>query len=187
VDSKQNPVSIALVSAPCGIAFVMYISGSILKKNKEIPFFMKESIQIENENQYSEGIVGETDFNPRVLIVDDDVAVRSILSRFLEHEGFQTIVAKDGLEGVELARRYSPDLVIMDVVMPRMNGLQAASLIKYYKPSSDTPLVFLTAKDSAEEIAVAQKARADVYITKPFDARQVTEIVKELLAVPELM
>lgn len=131
--------------------------------------------------------MGEFDFNPKILIVDDDVAVRSILTRFLEHEGFKTMVAKDGLEGVELARRHSPDLVIMDVVMPRMNGLQAASLIKYYKPSSDTPLIFLTAKDAEEEIAVAQKARADVYITKPFDARQVTEVVKELLSVPELI
>ena len=118
----------------------------------------------------------------KILIVDDDVGIRMLLSKFLQRQGFETLVAEDGLEGVELAKKNHPDLIMLDVVMPRMDGLTAARLIKFYKPLSEVPIVFLTAKDADKEIELAQEARAEVYITKPFDVRQVIEVVKELLS-----
>ena len=71
---------------------------------------------------------------------------------------------------------------MLDVVMPRMDGLTAARLIKFYKPLSEVPIIFLTAKDADKEIELAQEARVEVYITKPFDVRKVIEVVKELLS-----
>ena len=118
----------------------------------------------------------------KILIVDDDVGIRMILSKFLQRQGFETLVAEDGLEGVELAKKNHPDLIMLDVVMPRMDGLTAARLIKFYKPLSEVPIVFLTAKDADKEIELAQTVRAEVYITKPFDVRKVIEVVKELLS-----
>ena len=118
----------------------------------------------------------------KILIVDDDVGIRMLLAKFLQRQGFETIVAEDGLEGVELAKKHHPDLIMLDVVMPRMDGLTAARLIKFYKPLSEVPIVFLTAKDADKEIELAQEARAEVYITKPFDVRKVIEVVKELLS-----
>lgn len=118
---------------------------------------------------------------PKVLIVDDDAGIRRLLATFLDREGYQTIQAEDGLEGVDLAKKNHPDLIILDVVMPKMDGLTAARLIKFYKPLSQVPLVFLTAKDAEKEIELAQEARAEVYITKPFDVRQVITVVKDLV------
>jgi len=121
----------------------------------------------------------------KILIVDDDVGIRKLLSRFLEREGYKVIEAENGLEGVEIAKKNHPDLIVMDVVMPRMDGLTAARLIKFYKPLSEVPIVFLTAKDAEKEIELAEAARADVYITKPFDVHQVIEVVGEILSSEE--
>jgi len=118
----------------------------------------------------------------KVLIVDDDLGIRMLLSKYLQREGFETLLAEDGLEGVELAKKNHPDLIMLDVVMPRMDGLTAARLIKFYKPLSKVPIVFLTAKDANKEIELAQETWAEVYITKPFDVRQVIEVVEELLS-----
>jgi len=118
----------------------------------------------------------------RILIVDDDPGIRMLLSRFLERYGFETILAEDGLQGQEFAKKYHPDLIIFDVVMPRMDGLTAARLVKAYKPLNSVPIIFLTAKDADKEIKLAQEARAAVYITKPFEVHEVIEVVKELLA-----
>ncbi|HDQ44066.1 MAG TPA: response regulator [bacterium] len=117
----------------------------------------------------------------KILIVDDDPGIRRLLSKFLEREGFITLQAEDGLEGVEMAKKEEPALIVLDVVMPRMDGLTAARLIKFYKPLSEVPIVFLTAKDADKEIELAQEARAEAYITKPFDIRQVIQVIKDLI------
>lgn len=116
----------------------------------------------------------------KVLIVDDDSGIRKLLGRFLEREGFITLEAENGLDGVETAKKETPDLIIMDVMMPQMDGLTAARLIKFYKPLSQVPIIFLTAKDEEKEIELAEETRAEAYITKPFDVRQVIEVVKSL-------
>jgi CheY-like chemotaxis protein len=118
----------------------------------------------------------------KVLIVDDDPGIRMLLSKFLQREGYETIMAQNGLEGVEFAKKHQPNLIIMDVVMPQMDGLTAARLIKFYKPLSDVPILFLTAKDAEKEIELAQEVRAEVYITKPFDVRQIINVVRETLS-----
>ena len=117
----------------------------------------------------------------KILIVDDDIGIRMVLSKFLEREGFEIIAAEDGLEGVELAKKNHPDLIILDVVMPRMDGLTAARLIKFYKPLVDVPIIFLTGHYAEKAIELAEEARAEVYITKPFDVHQVIDVVKEVL------
>ena len=99
---------------------------------------------------------------PSILIVDDDIGIRMLLSKFLQREGFETLLAEDGLEGLELAKKNHPDLIILDVVMPRMDGLTTARLIKFYKPLTEVPIIFLTAKDAEKEIELAKEARAEV-------------------------
>jgi CheY-like chemotaxis protein len=121
----------------------------------------------------------ERELSIKILIVDDDPGIRMLLSKFLQREGYETVMAENGLEGVELAKKQQPDIIIMDVVMPQMDGLTAARLIKFYKPLSEVPILFLTAKDANKEIELAQEVRAEVYITKPFDVRQVIQVVKE--------
>ena len=118
----------------------------------------------------------------KILIVDDDLGIRTLLSRFLKSQGFETILAEDGLAGVEIAKKFHPDLIILDVVMPRMDGFRAARLIKFYKPLMNIPIVFLTARNTANEIEMAQKTRAEAYITKPFEVHQILLIINKLLS-----
>lgn len=117
----------------------------------------------------------------KILIVDDDSGIRMLLSKFLEREGFDILIAEDGLKGVDEAKANHPDLIILDVIMPRMDGLTAARLIKFYKPLQDVPIIFLTAKDAEKDIELAEEVNAEVYITKPFDVHQVIKVVKEIL------
>ena len=118
----------------------------------------------------------------KVLIVDDDSAIRGLLSKYFERQGYEPVLAQDGLEAVEIAKKTHPDLIILDVVMPRMDGFRTARLIKCYKPLSGIPIVFLTAKDAEKEIDLARQARVEAYITKPFDVHQVFRVVEELLS-----
>jgi len=113
------------------------------------------------------------------------MGIRMLLSKFLQRKGYEILLAEDGLQGVEMAKKNHPDLIVLDVVMPRMDGLTAARLIKFYKPMAEVPIIFLTAKDAAKEIELAQEARAEVYITKPFDVHQVIDVVKDLLPAEE--
>jgi len=117
----------------------------------------------------------------KILIIDDDPGIRMLLSKFLEREGFEILMAEDGLKGVDEAKANHPDLIILDVVMPRMDGLTAARLIKFYKPLQDVPIIILTAKDADKDIELAEEVNAEVYITKPFDVHQVVKVVKEIL------
>lgn len=107
-----------------------------------------------------------------------------LLKKFLTREGFTTVLAEDGLMGVELAKKVCPDLIILDVVMPQMDGLTAGRLIKSYKPLSRVPIIFLTAAYADEDIERAQETCAEVYITKPFDTKELIRVVKELLSMP---
>jgi len=118
----------------------------------------------------------------KVLVADDDSGIRALLSKYFKRQGYETVLAQDGLEAVETAKKTHPDLVILDVVMPRMDGFRTARLIKCYKPLSRIPIVFLTAKDAEKEIDLARQARAEVYITKPFDVHQVFLVVEDLLS-----
>ena len=118
---------------------------------------------------------------PKILIIDDDIRIRTLLHRFLQRRGFDTMLAEDGLEGIEMAKKSHPDLIILDVVMPRMDGLTAGRLIKHYKPLSKVPIVYLTAACGEKEIALAREAEADVYVTKPFDLHRIHAILTELL------
>lgn len=119
---------------------------------------------------------------PRILIIDDDVSMRNLLSKLLKRNGYETVLAEDGQEGVEIAKRMHPDLIIMDVVMPRMNGFTAGRLIKSYKPLCRVPIIFLSAAAPDTDSDAAEEAGAEVYITKPFDVNQLTGVVSDLLA-----
>ena len=122
--------------------------------------------------------------SPKILIIDDDVNIRNLLNLFLLRKGFKTVLAEDGLEGIETAKRIHPDLIILDVLMPRMDGLKAARLIKSYKPLSRVPIIFLSAVCAENEMTLAREKQAEVYITKPFDVKCLGRAINDLLTLP---
>jgi DNA-binding response OmpR family regulator len=105
----------------------------------------------------------------KVLLVDDDTDLLDVTAYALRREGFNVITATDGLQAIQRIERDHPDLVVSDVMLPRLNGLQLCERIR---SSSSTPVILLTGLNSEEQIIQGFKVGADDYITKPFSPRQ---------------
>jgi len=117
----------------------------------------------------------------RILIVEDNPANLKLAVTILRHAGHETLAAANGDEGVAAARRELPDLILMDVQMPGMNGLEATRLLKLDAATAAIPVLGLTAfamKGDAERII---KAGCDAYLAKPYSHTQLTEVVTNLL------
>lgn len=117
----------------------------------------------------------------KILLVDDEPDILEILSYNLSAEGYQVYTAKNGAEGVEKARKKSPHLIILDVMMPEMDGIEACELIRNSKGLEDTIITFLTARSEDYSQVAGFDAGADDYITKPIKPKVFISKVKSLL------
>ncbi|GGX98813.1 response regulator transcription factor [Streptomyces minutiscleroticus] len=115
----------------------------------------------------------------RILIVDDEPAVREALQRSLAFEGYDTEVAVDGADALEKASAYQPDLVVLDIQMPRMDGLTAARRIR--GAGTTTPILMLTARDTVGDRVTGLDAGADDYLVKPFELDELFARIRALL------
>ena len=116
---------------------------------------------------------------PRVLVVDDEAMLADLLAQALRHEGWETDTAKDGLDALAKAASFHPDVVILDVQMPRMDGLETLERLRARDP--ELPVLFLTARDAVADRVQGLRAGADDYVTKPFDLDEVAARVEALL------
>ncbi len=110
-----------------------------------------------------------------ILIVDDEAPIRDILVYNLEKEGYKTIEASDGVTAVNVALEQSPDLILLDIMLPKLDGL---SVCKRIKNSLNVPILMLTAKDGEIDKILGLELGADDYITKPFSVRELVARVK---------
>ncbi len=117
----------------------------------------------------------------KILIVDDEADIIEILQFVLEANGYECVTAMDGEEGLKLAREISPDLIILDVMMPKINGYKISRLLKYDNKYKDIPILMITARSQDEDKLIGEETGADEYITKPFKVDNVLEIVKNYL------
>lgn len=113
-----------------------------------------------------------------VLVVEDEEHIRTVLEYNLKLDGFEVYLAEDGPGGLELAREKRPDVILLDWMMPEMDGLEVLSELKDDKTTEDIPVFMLTAKGMTGDVARAFYEGADDYITKPFDPMQLGEIIK---------
>jgi DNA-binding response OmpR family regulator len=122
---------------------------------------------------------GETMGAAKILIVEDEPNMVSGLRDNFEYEGFQVLTALDGVAGLECALKESPDLVVLDVMMPRMSGLDVCKQLKAKRPSM--PIIMLTARGQEVDKVVGLELGADDYVTKPFSIRELLARVKAVL------
>ena len=122
---------------------------------------------------------------PRILVVDDEEAVRRVLHSLLKKEGYEVIEAEDGRMGVELAKKEDPDVILMDLRMPVMDGLKACRLIKEDEKTKNIPVLVITAV-SGESKREAIDAGIDDFVNKPFDAEEISIRVKSMLKIKKL-
>ena len=118
----------------------------------------------------------------KVLVVDDDPVIQRLLRVNFEMEGYEVIVASDGVDGLERARADHPDIVVLDIMMPRMSGLDVAKALKADPDTASIPVLLLSAKAQEADMRAGDESGADGYLTKPFDPLQLLQHVEELLA-----
>lgn len=116
-----------------------------------------------------------------VLVVEDDEDILELLTFNLEAAGYQTASATDGYEGLQLARRKSPDLIVLDIMMPGMDGFEVCKELKRKSETADIPVIMLTARTEEVDRIVGLELGADDYVVKPFSPREIILRIKAVL------
>lgn len=118
--------------------------------------------------------------NARLLIVDDNEGVRHLVSRWLERAGFRVEEASDGAEAVEMVRKNPPDVILADIRMPKIDGIELARIVKGEFPQ--VKIILMTAYSSPQTIAQARREGVDDYLEKPFTKDQVEKMAMDIIS-----
>jgi CheY-like chemotaxis protein len=116
----------------------------------------------------------------RVLVVDDSQVIRELIAVNLELEGFDVTIAGDGEEALALVAQQRPDVITLDVVMPRLDGFETAARLRADPSYADIPLVLVTARAAAADLARGDELGVDGYLTKPFEPAELVALVGRL-------
>ena len=116
----------------------------------------------------------------KVLIVDDEKDIVETIKFVLETQSYKCYCAYDGEEGLKKARDIIPDLIILDVMMPNINGFKISRLLKFDAKYKNIPILMLTARSQKEDKLIGEETGADIYMTKPFDIEELMKNVKTL-------
>ena len=114
----------------------------------------------------------------KILVVEDDVNIAELLRLYLEREGFRPVIAHDGMKGVQEFEREKPDLVLLDIMLPELDGW---GVLRRIRAQAETPVIMLTAKGETFDKVTGLEMGADDYIVKPFDMKEVTARIRAVL------
>lgn len=117
----------------------------------------------------------------KILLADDEPDIVMILKRYLEVDGYEVVTANDGQEAMDKIANDTFDLLILDVMMPKMNGWEACKKLKSDSKTSGIPVIILTAKSQDTDALMSYECGADEYATKPFDYNVISATIKKLL------
>lgn len=120
----------------------------------------------------------------KILVIDDETQLVDMVQMRLEAAGYDVITANDGQAGLEKAKSEEPDLILCDVMMPKMDGYKVCGLLKNDSRYSKIPLILFTARAQQDDHAVGDEVGADAYITKPFEPPVLLAKIEELLGKP---
>mgnify|MGYP001026424584 FL=1 len=118
----------------------------------------------------------------KILIVDDEPNIVMSLEYAFKKQDFEVFIARDGSEALEILKHHIPNIVLLDIMMPNVDGYQTIEYIKNTDSLKDTKVVFLTAKNKASDIEKGLKLGADKYLTKPFSVKKIVSEILQLLA-----
>jgi two-component system, OmpR family, alkaline phosphatase synthesis response regulator PhoP len=117
----------------------------------------------------------------KVLIADDEHKIVMALEYSFKKHGYEVYIARDGMEVMELLKAHIPDVILLDIMMPRMDGFATLKGIKRNKATSNCKVVFLSAKDNPSDIEQGIALGADAYITKPYSVKKLMKQIEEML------
>lgn len=114
----------------------------------------------------------------KILVVDDEKKIVDIVRAYLERDGFRVVMTYDGQAALDAVRRYSPDLVVLDLMLPELSGWEVCRILR---KESDIPIIMLTAREEATDKIIGLELGADDYVTKPFDPKELVSRVRAVL------
>jgi DNA-binding response OmpR family regulator len=120
--------------------------------------------------------------NKKILVVDDEAQLVDMVKMRLEANGYDVITAYNGQEGLDKARRESPDLIILDLMLPKIDGYKVCRMLKFDEKYKNIPIILFTARAQQEDEKLGKEVGADAYITKPFEPQVLLEKIKQLTA-----
>jgi len=119
--------------------------------------------------------------NKKILVCDDEPQLVDLLKVRLEANNYNVITAIDGFEAIEKARNNNPDLIILDLMLPKLNGYKVCRMLKFDDKYKHIPIIMFTARASQEDKKTGRETGADAYITKPFEPKLLLDKIKELI------
>ena len=119
---------------------------------------------------------------PTVLVVEDDPVILRLLEVNFDLEGFSVLVAQDGAEGIEVAQAKRPDVIVSDIMMPKVSGLELVETLKADPTTASIPIILLSAKAQSGDLKLGMDSGADDYVTKPFEPLDLIDRVNALLS-----
>lgn len=118
----------------------------------------------------------------KILLIEDEPEFRQALRLRLEANGYEVVEAEDGVMGLDMARNIRPDLIILDVMLPKMDGFKVARLLKFDTQYQDIPVLMLTVMSQASNIKMGKTVGADAYMTKPYQPQELLDTVLSLVS-----
>ena len=118
----------------------------------------------------------------KILIIDDEINLVVLLESRLKMQGYEVITASDGQAGLEMAKKYKPDLIILDLMLPKMDGYTVCGLLKNDRRYAKIPIILFTARIQESDRQTGKEVGAEAYITKPFDPKVLMAKIEELLS-----
>ena len=115
----------------------------------------------------------------KVMVIDDSKTIRRTAETLLKKEGFEVITATDGFEALSMIADHQPDLILLDIMMPRLDGYQTCALIKHHRVFRHTPVIMLSSKDGLFDRARGRVVGSDNYITKPFTREELMTVIEQ--------
>ncbi len=119
---------------------------------------------------------------PKILVVEDDINLSELIKMRLEENGFEVVTAYDGVDAISQVRKNTPDLIVLDLMLPKLDGYQVCMILKNYESFSKIPIIIISARISTEAKEIALRTGADAFVLKPFDGQKLVAIIKNLLS-----
>jgi len=119
--------------------------------------------------------------NKTILIIDDEDDLIKALTVRLNDAGYTVLSARDGFEGLNLARKEEPDLILLDLMLPKIDGFKVARFLKFDESYKNIPIIMLTARAEEEDKVLGMQTGADLYVTKPFDDEMLLVAIDKLI------
>lgn len=121
---------------------------------------------------------------PKILVCDDEPNIVMSLEFLLKKQKYRTFIARNGSEALQIAQKEAPDLIVLDIMMPDVDGYEVCRTIRQNPDLKHTRIVFLSAKSKESDIQIGMDAGADAYLTKPFSTRELLQRIIQLLETP---